>query len=99
MSNTPEDVKSYFLKINRTITTSLVVILIMISVMFWYTKAATLESSSSSIGAALMILAVVFYQLPRVSFLITRRHFEKADRKGIEILDSGWKPFRQWLES
>ena len=99
MSNTPADVKQYFIKTNRTLTTSLITILLVVSAVFWYTKTVTLENSSFWIGAAFMLLAVVFYQLPRVSFLITRRHFQKEDRSDIEILDSGWKPFRQWLES
>tara|TARA_R110002096_G_scaffold109088_16_gene238835 strand:+ start:634 stop:933 length:300 start_codon:yes stop_codon:yes gene_type:complete len=99
MSNTPADVKQYFIRINRTLTTSLVAILIAVSAVFWYTKTATLENSSFWIGAAFMLLAVVFYQLPYVSYLITRRHFGQADRVGLEILDTGWKPFKQWLES
>ncbi len=99
MTNSPEGVKQYFLKTNRTVTTSLVAILIVVSAIFWYTKAVTLENSSSWIGAAFMLLAVLFYQLPRVSYLLTRRHFDSADRNGLEILDAGWKAFRHWLES
>ncbi len=99
MTNTPADVKQYFFKTNRIMTTGLVIILIVVSAIFWYTKAVTLESSSLWIGAALMLLAIIFYQLPFVSFLLTRRHFEEADRNGIEILDAGWKTFRKWLES
>jgi drug/metabolite transporter (DMT)-like permease len=99
MSKTSADVRQYFLKINRTLTTSLVTILIAVSAVFWYTKTVTLENSSFWIGAAFMLLAVVFYQLPYVSYLLTRRYFDNADRCGIEILDSGWKAFKQWLDS
>ncbi len=99
MTNTATDVKNYFLATNRSITVSLVVILIVVSAYFWYTQTVTLENASFWIGAAFMLLAVLFYQIPYVSFLITRRHFSSADRHGIEILDSGWKAFRQWLEA
>ena len=99
MSKTSTDVKQYFLKTNRALTISLVSILIMVSALFWYTKAVTLENSSFWIGAALMLLAVLFYQLPYVSYLLTRRHFGGTDHSGIEILNSDWKSFRQWLES
>lgn len=99
MTNNSVDVKQYFLKTNRILTTSLVAILLLVSAVFWYTKSVTLENSSFWIGAAFMLLAVLFYQLPYVSFLLTRHHFDYADRSGIEILDSGWKAFRQWLES
>lgn len=99
MTNNPADVKKYFLKINRLLTTSLVAILIVASTLFWYTKAVTLENSSLWIGAAFMLLAVLFYQLPYVSFLLTRRHYDGVDHNGIEILDAGWKTFKKWLES
>ena len=99
MSNNPTDVKQYFLKINRTLTISLVAILIGASALFWVTKAVTLEDSSFGIGAVFMLLAVLFYQLPYLSFLLTRHHFKSADQNGVEILDSGWKAFKQWLVS
>ena len=99
MTKTPADIKQYFLKTNRILTISLVAILIVASALFWYTKAVTLENSSFWIGAAFMLLAVLFYQLPYVSYVLTRRHFESADRTGLEILDSSWKTFKQWLES
>ena len=99
MTNNPIDVKQYFLKTNRLLTTSLIAILIVVSAVFWYTKVVTLENSSFWIGAVFMLLAVLFYQLPHVSFLLARRHFGNADRSGLEILDSDWKTFKQWLES
>ncbi|MDW3094403.1 MAG: hypothetical protein R8G33_01890 [Gammaproteobacteria bacterium] len=99
MSNNPADVKQYFLKINRNLTSGLVAVLIVASALFWYTKVVTLENSSFWIGAAFMLLAIVFYQLPFVSFLLTRRHFDSVDRSNIEILDADWKTFRKWVES
>ena len=99
MTNNPADVKKYFMKINRLLTSSLVSILIIISVVFWYTETVTVENSSFWIGAAFMLLALIFYQLPYVSFLVTRHHYAGQDWSGIEILGSGWRTFRQWLES
>lgn len=99
MTNTPADIKQYFLKTNRNLTISLVAILILAAAVFWYTKAVTLENSSLWIGAAFMLLAVLFYQLPYLSYVLTRRHFVGADRARLEILDSDWKTFKLWLES
>jgi len=93
------DVKNYFLQINRRLTLSLIVLLIIVSMIFWYTELLSLQNSSSLIGAGFMLLAVIFYQLPYVSFLITRRKFANDSRQGIEILDSGWKLFRKWLDA
>ncbi len=98
MTNNSAGVKQYFLKTNRMLTISLVVILLVVSAVFWYTKSVTLENASFWIGAAFMLLAVLFYQLPYVSFLLTRHHFDNVDHNGIEILGSDWKTFKQWLE-
>ena len=99
MSSKQNDVKQYFFKLNRTLTGGLITILIIAALIFWYTKTLLLETSSSYIGAGFMLLAVLFYQLPYISFLLTRRHFANQDRAGIEILDSGWKTFKQWLDA
>ncbi len=82
--------------LNRMLTAGLILILILASLIFWVTEALPLHSSSSVIGLAFMLLAVIFYQLPYISFLLTRRHFADSDRSGIEILDAGWKTFKQW---
>ena len=99
MSFTPNDVKQYFFKLNRGLTGGLILVLIIASLIFWYTKTLTLQSSSSLIGAAFILLAVLFYQIPYISFLLTRRHFSEHEKTGIEILDSDWKTFKQWVES
>lgn len=99
MPSTPNDVKQYFIQINRLLTGILLLILVIASLIIWYTDALPLRDSSVQIGASFMLLAVVFYQLPYVSFLITRRHFASEDRQGIEILDSGWGAFKQWLNA
>lgn len=99
MSYSPEDVKQYFLKLNRSLTGGLIVVLIIASLVFWYTDTFSLHSSSTLIGLVFMILAVIFYQLPYFSYLLTRRRFSSKDRQGIEILDSGWKVFKQWLNA
>ncbi len=99
MAYTPNDVKQYFLQLNRALTVGLIIILIIASMVFWYTESLSLQSSSSLIGAAFMLLAVLFYQLPYISFLLTRRKFSAENKQGIEILDSGWKVFKKWLEA
>lgn len=99
MPYTPNDVKQYFLRINRLLTAGLLLILMVASLIIWYTNALPLKESSIQIGASFMLLAVLFYQLPYVSFLLTRRHFAAEDRQGIEILDSGWSAFKQWLNA
>jgi|GEM_PF-1532378 len=99
MSSSANDVKQYFLQLNRALTGGLIAILIIVALVFWYTEALTLQNSSSLIGAGFMLLAVVFYQLPYISFVLTRRHFAGDDRKGIEILDSEWKTFKKWLDA
>lgn len=99
MSCSPHVVKQYFLNINRSLTIGLIFILIVASVSFWYTDTLRLQNSSTIIGAAFMLIAVIFYQLPYISFLLTRKHFADENREGIEILDSGWKTFRQWLDA
>ena len=99
MAHHPNDVKQYFYKLNRNLTGGLVLILVIASLFFWYTKILTLQDSSMLIGAAFMLLAVLSYQLPYISFLLTRRHFASQDKSGIEILDSDWKTFKNWLES
>lgn len=92
------DVKNYFLQINRRLTLGLIALLVIVSMIFWYTGQLSLQNSSSLIGAGFMLLAVIFYQMPYVSFLITRRKFANHNRQGIEILDAGWKVFRKWLD-
>ena len=65
---------------------------------FWYKDLLSLQNSSLSIGTAFMLLAVLFYQLPYISYHLTRRKFADEDRQGIEILDSDWKVFKKWLD-
>ncbi len=99
MTSYAAQIKTYFFKVNRRITAGLIAVLIASSVFFWYTGDLSVENSSVLIGSVLMLLAVVFYQIPFISFLLTRRHFDKHDHIGLEILEADWKTFRKWLEA
>lgn len=97
MSDNHNHVKQYFLKINRALTIGLISLLIIVSSIIWYSEFLPISESSTTIGVAFMLLAVLFYQLPYISYVFTRRHFAGKDKNGIEILDAGWKTFKQWL--
>ena len=94
----PAEIKDYFLKINRRMTTGLILLLIIVSLIFWATKSVTLENSSLWIGAALMLLAIVFYQLPFISYLLTRAHFRQQQQTDSALLNSGWSQFKASLD-
>lgn len=99
MPHNANDVKQYFLSLNRNMTIGLIFILIIVSMIFWYTGLLSLENSSVVIGAGFMLLAVLFYQLPYISYRLTQRKFANQDRQGIEILDSGWSVFKKWVDT
>ena len=94
----PAEIKDYFLKINRWMTSALMLLLIIVSLIFWATKSVTLENSSLWIGAALMLLAVVFYQLPFISYLLTRAHFKQQEQTDSALLNCGWRRFKAGLD-
>ena len=99
MANLTE-IKNYFLNLNKTLTIALVAVLVSVSAVIWYTNVITIQNSSSLIGASFMVLAVLFYQLPYISYLLTRRHFKAdAGKQGAEILSSDWKTFKNWVQS
>ena len=94
------EIKDYFLSMNRTLTLALVAVLVCVSAGIWYTQIITIQNSSSLIGLSFMIIAVLFYQLPYISYLITRRHFRDIqNHQGAEILTSDWKAFKNWIQS
>ena len=94
----PAEIKDYFLKINRWMTSALMLLLIIVSLIFWVTKSVTLENSSLWIGAALMLLAVVFYQLPFISYLLTRAYFKQQEQTDSALLNCGWRQFKARLD-
>ena len=94
------EIKNYFLNLNKMLTLALVAALVCASTIIWYTKVITIQNSSSLIGASFMVLAVIFYQLPYISYLLTRRRFKTdKSKQGIEILTSDWKTFKNWIQS
>ena len=95
----PTDIKDYFLKTNQMLTLGLILILVLVSGIFWYTNTVTIENSSLWIGAAFMMLALIFYKLPYISYLWTRRHFNQEELSRPEILGYNWSQFKSWLDS
>ncbi len=93
------EIKDYFLNLNKALTLGLTIILISLSVLIWYTGTVTLQQSSMWIGLAFMLLALLFYKLPHISFLITRRHFSAHTDAEVGVLANGWGPFKSWIES
>ena len=93
------EVKNHFFKINRGLTLGLILMIVLFSIIFWYTGIFSLESSSVWIGLALMLLAIVFYQLPFLSYLLTKRYFKQQENISSELLNSNWSQFKNWLES
>ena len=95
---TPAKVREYFLRMNKTLTMSLIIALVIASALFWYTGLATIQDSSFWIGLAFMLLAVLFSQIPHISFLLTQHHFS-GQKNQVEVLNLSWKGFKNWLES
>ena len=94
---TSAKIRDYFYKLNKTLTMGLIMILIIASALFWYTGVVTIQNSSFWIGLAFMLVAVLFSQIPHISFLITRNHFSNQ-KSEVDILNSSWKGFKNWLE-
>ena len=102
MSSMPNlnEIKTYYLSLNRTLTLALVAMLVCVSAFIWYTDAISIQSSSSVIGLSFMFMAVVFYKLPHISYLLIRRRYKNVQNlQGVEILASDWKTFKSWVQS
>ena len=99
MSNqiSSKKITAYFYKVNRSLTLVLVSILAVAGLILWLTG-VSLQNISTSVGIVLMIFAVLFYRLPKFSYYLTKKHFNKQLDNGAGILDSGYDAFRKWLE-
>lgn len=92
-----KQIKEYFFHINRTLTIGLVLILVFVSAMFWL-LGVSMQNISTWVGITLMLLAVVFYQIPRFSYQLTKKHFHNQGEFSDDVLNSGWEKFKKWLE-
>lgn len=90
-------IAEYFYKINRGLTVSLVSVLAIAGVLLWL-SGVSMQEISTWVGLVLMVFAVLFYQLPKFSYQLTKYHFSKQHGYKGEILDSGWEYFKKWLE-
>lgn len=92
-----EEIKHCFYQMNRVLTWTLVVLVALVSATFWYLGYAATDKYSTRIGLVLMGLAVIFYKLPYISYLFTKRRY-KHSQAAPGILDQGWKSFNSWLD-
>ena len=92
-----KQIKEYFFNINRTLSVGLVLMLVIVSAVFWL-MGISMQNISTWVGIVLMLLAVVFYQIPRISYQLTKKHFLNQGEFSDEVLNSGWAKFKKWLE-
>ena len=97
MPSDRQAIQQYFYKMNRILTWSLVVLLALVSAIFWLLGYASTDVYSIEIGLVFMGLAVVFYKLPYVSYWVTKRRF-RAHQTAAGLLDGDWKSFRTWID-
>ena len=67
-----------------------------VSAALWALGYAGTDAYSIRIGLSLMGLAVIFYKLPYVSYVYTRRRF-KHHPKAQKVFSGGWKSFSNWV--
>ena len=58
-----------------------------------------LEAQSTVLGTVLMLLAVIFYHIPRIAYRITQRRYKQLSGVNEQILKQDWPAFRRWLDS
>ena len=91
-------IKSSFHQLNRVLTLSLTVSIILVSVILWYFGFASIDRHSTVIGLTFMGLAVIFYKLPHISYWCTRIRY-RGNEVASEMLKPGWREFRDSLEN
>lgn len=91
--------KNKFQNTNRMMTMGLVSLLIIISVIFWMLGYESGGQTSVWIGSILMLLAVVFYKLPHLSFILTKKKFQQGQNgPDDEHLYADWPTFKQSMQ-
>jgi hypothetical protein len=46
----------------------------------------------------LMILAIVFYQIPRLAYRLTQKQFRSLTGPNKQIIEQNWSAFKVWLD-
>ncbi len=90
-------IKDYFVSTNRHLTLGLVLMIILIMTVLWFFE-VNLEGRSAVLGLVLMILAVVFYQIPRLAYRLTRNQFKTLTGPNKQIIEQDWPAFKTWLD-
>jgi hypothetical protein len=90
-------IKEYFVTANRNLTLSLVLIIIVTMAVVWF-LGVDLGERSASFGLILMILAVVFYQIPRLAYRLTQKQFRSLTGPNKQIIEQNWSAFKVWLD-
>jgi len=90
-------IKEYFVTANRNLTLSLVLIIIVTMAVVWF-LGIDLGERSASFGLILMILAVVFYQIPRLAYRLTQKQFRSLTGPNKQIIEQNWSAFKVWLD-
>lgn len=93
-----EKLKTQFLAINRNLTLGLLLLVIAFSVIFWSLGVDVQGTSSVATGLVLIVLAVVFYKLPYLSFLLMKARRQDNSTSPRSLLDDGWPAFKRWIE-
>lgn len=90
-------IKNYFATTNRNLTLGLALIIIFVMTVLWYFE-VDLEGRSAALGLVLMTLAVIFYQIPRFAYLLTKKRFRTLTGPNKQIIDQDWSTFKVWLD-
>ena len=57
-----------------------------------------LGERSVTFGLILMILAIVFYQIPRLAYRLTQKQFRSLTGPNKQIIEQNWSAFKVWLD-
>lgn len=90
-------IKTTFLNINRALTAGLIALIIISLTVLWLLD-VDLEAQSTLLGSVLMVLAVIFYQIPRIAYRMTQRQYRQLSGINEQILKQDWPAFRRWLD-
>lgn len=93
-----EKIKIQFLATNQYLTLGLLLLVIVCSAIFWWMGVDVQGKSSVFTGLVLLVLAVVFYKLPYLSYILMKYRYQGDDIPTKSILDDGWPAFKRWVE-
>ena len=98
MQSKQEQMKQNFYQLNRRLTLLLVLTIVIGAVLLWYFEIESIGPYSTEIGLFLMGLAIIFYKIPHISYLLIRGRYQ-GHVETAELVNSGWKSFRHWLDN